>query len=222
MSSRYTVRSFSKNCVYHAYNRGVEKRDIFLDESDCRIFLFYLKLYLSPIEALKTQKIPGLRLDKILKNNLSEETDLLSYALMPNHFHLLIKQKTTNGTTKLMKRMSVAYAMYFNKKYNRVGPLFQGIYKSVLITTDEQMLHVSRYIHLNAFEIKSNIDFKKFSSYAWYLNANPPSWIHPDIITEYFRSVKKISNNDMLSYQSFVEDHTQPSKELLGELTLED
>lgn len=220
MPSRNTIRSYASGCIYHIYNRGVEKRLIFLDESDCKIFIFYLKLYLSPIEELKNTRAIGLRLDKILKNNLSGEVELLAYTLMPNHFHFLAKQNSPDGITKLMKRITIAYAMYFNKKYTRVGPLFQGIYKAALISTDEYLIHTSRYIHRNPFNVHSKINFNNYSSYSSYISQESYSWLHPEMVLEYFYT-KKNANN-LFSYKSFVEDSTQTSNEILGDLLLED
>lgn len=220
MPARNTVRNYAPDCIYHVYNRGVEKRKIFLDESDCRIFIFYLQLYLTSKEDLKVLKTPGLRLDKFLKNNLSEEVSLLAYALMPNHFHFLVKQSTSDGITKLMKRVTIAYVMYFNNKYARVGPLFQGLFKAALISTDEYLIHASRYIHQNSFNLQSDINFINFSSYSNYLNQKKSSWLHPEIVLSYFSNKQHSSN--LLSYESFVEDTTQASNEILGSICLED
>jgi putative transposase len=221
MSSKNTIREHVPEGFFHVYNRGVEKREIFLDDSDCRIFLYYFSLYLSAKEDLQLLKQKGLRLDKIIKNNLSEEVDLLVYALMPNHFHLLVQQHSSYGVMKLMKRVTTAYAMYFNKKYSRVGPLFQGIYKSVYIHTDEYLLHLSRYIHLNPLNIQNTIDFNNYTSYSIFLGKRRSKWVKSDKILQYFHSNSE-GNQPYNSYQSFVEDYSQPSQEILGELILED
>lgn len=228
MPSKNIVKQYVENGYYHIYNRGVEKRDIFLDEQDYVIFLHYLKLYLSPIEELKQLDLPGLRILKFLRLNLSAEIDLLAFALMPNHIHLQIKQKTADGIVKLMKRLATAYVMYFNKKYQRVGSLFQNRYKAALIETDEYLLHLSRYIHLNPKKIThkkithKKIDFKEFSSYPYYLGQKQASWVKPQEILGYFKSARRKDLKGILSYQSFVEDYKESSSEVLGELILED
>ncbi len=255
MPSKNIIKEYVENGYYHIYNRGVEKRDIFLDEQDCTVFLHYLKLYLSPVEELKQLDLPGLRVSKFIRLNLSAEIDLLAFALMPNHIHLQIKQKTTDGIVKLMKRLATAYVMYFNKKYLRVGSLFQNTYKATLmnpspllaagypasgtssyrtihprsraarysgsiIKTDEYLLHLSRYIHLNPAKIThQKVNFKEFSSYLYYLGQKQASWIKPQEILGYFRSSQR---KDVLSYQSFVEDFKESSTEVLGPLILED
>lgn len=223
MPSKNIVKQYVENGYYHIYNRGVEKRKIFLDEQDCAVFLHYLKLYLSPVDELKQINLPGLRILRFLRLNLSAEIDLLAFALMPNHIHLQIKQKTINGIVKLMKRLATAYVMYFNKKYHRVGGLFQNRYKAALIETDTYLLHLSRYIHLNPVKINNlTPDFRGFSSYPYYLGQKQANWIKPQEILSYFRSAQRRDLKDILSYQSFVEDFKESSAEVLGPLILED
>lgn len=222
MPSRNIVKTYTENGYYHIYNRGVEKRTIFLDEHDCRVFLLYLKLYLSPIEELKNQNITGIRMYRFLPQNLSTEADLLCYALMPNHFHLLVKQYTNSGITKLMRRLTTSYVMYFNRKYKRVGGLFQNSFKAAFIDKDEYLLQCSRYIHLNPTKITSNIDFLELSSYPNYLGKKHASWVKPKEILDYFKNPEKQHANNSFSYQDFFEDLNGNTEEILGDLTLED
>ncbi|MBI2327514.1 transposase [Candidatus Curtissbacteria bacterium] len=222
MPSRNIVKTYVENGYYHIYNRGIEKREIFLDEQDCRVFLHYLKVYLSPIEELIEQNNLGMRYQRFIAVNLSSELDLLAFTLMPNHIHLLVKQTTRQAIIKFMRRLSTAYVMYFNKKYARVGSLFQNAPKAILINKDEYLLHLSRYIHLNATKSRSAINFYNYSSYPYYLGNKNASWLKPKSILDYFKSAKRKSANDIFSYQSFVEDSRNASREILGELILED
>lgn len=225
MPARNIVKTYLKDAYYHVYNRGVEKRDIFLDQQDCEVFQHYLKLYLSPkdeIEKLSLQDKEHFRLQRFLSLNLSEELDLLAFAPMPNHFHLEIKQHTKDGIIKLMQRLSTSYVMYFNKKYNRIGTLFQSRYKARLIDSDFYLLHLSRYIHLNAKEIYNKINFTSYSSYPYYLGDKEASWIKPNEILSYFTHARNFSLNDYSSYQSFVETYVETAKDTIGELSLED
>lgn len=220
MPSKNIIKSYVEGGYYHIYNRGVEKREIFKDESNCRIFLHYIMLYLSPVDEI-LQKYPDkIRIRRFIKSNLSEEVDLLCFSLMPNHFHFLIKQNSKDGIIKFMRRLMTSYVMFFNKKYQRVGTLLQGRYKAVNVSRDEYLLHLTRYIHLNPFEINSNINFKEFSSYRYYLNNKHPSWIKPGKILEYF-SIKD-KEYKTTSYKSFVEDSRIDSSETLGDLMLDD
>lgn len=204
MPRKNSLKTYVENGYYHIYNRGVEKRKIFVDNRDYKVFLYFLKKYL--------QSINPNDLDPFKKQkNLADEIILLVYCLMPNHFHLLVKQKSKDGITKLMKRISTNYAMYFNKRYERVGPLFQGVYKAVLIETDEQLLHTSRYIHINPSEFKS-ISLKKlddylYSSYGDYLGGRRTEWLHTEEILPFFKTKKRTGLVDFFSYQAFVEDY---------------
>jgi len=220
--SRNIIKTYIKGGYYHVYNRGIDKRSIFLDKQDCAVFLHYLKLYLSPIEEIKKEVLEEKVGMRFLNLNLSKEIELLSFALMPNHFHLLLKQNTEDGVTKLLKRLATAYVMYFNKKYNRLGPLFQNIFKACLVETDAYLLHLSRYIHLNASEIKSVIKFTEFSSYPYYLGDKRASWVKPQEILDYFISARDRTIGDLSSYESFVNDMDQGSKEILRDTILEE
>jgi len=220
MPSKNIVKTYIEGGYYHIYNRGVEKRGIFLDENDCKIFLHYIKLYLSPIEEVLKAYPDNVRIKRFTRLSLAKEVDLLCFSLMPNHFHFLVKQKNKDGIIKFMRRLMTSYVMYFNKKYQRVGTLLQGKYKAVNVDKDEYLLHLTRYIHLNPFELKSkNINFKNFSSYKYYLGTEKASWIKPEEILDYFSFKSK--KYKISTYKSFVEDSLLNSKEFLGELSLD-
>ncbi|MFA5773423.1 MAG: transposase [Candidatus Paceibacterota bacterium] len=132
---------------YHIYNRGVEKREIFLDKED---YFYFLKL----LYICNSKK--SIKLRKIEKNFERGETivNIGAYCLMPNHFHLLCHEKTENGISVFMKKLLTAYAMYFNKKYERNGVLFQGRFKSEHASTDKYLKYLYAYIHLNPAKLK--------------------------------------------------------------------
>lgn len=218
------VKPYVEKGYYHIYNRGVEKRDIFLDEQDCIVFQHYLKLYLSPVgELIQLQSHqPSMRIHRFIPLNLSQEIDLLTFSLMPNHFHLQIKQYTKDGIVKFMRRLSTSYVMYFNKKYKRIGGLFQSSYKGVLIDSDSYLIHLSRYIHLNPSKTSTQtVNFKDFSSYQYYLGKKNASWLKPQEILDYFKNAQRTNLKDFFSYQNFVEDYQTDSEEILGNLILE-
>ncbi|MBI3070431.1 MAG: transposase [Candidatus Levybacteria bacterium] len=222
MPSKNIIKEYIENGYYHIYTRGVEKRDIFLDKQDCVVFFHYLRLYLSSIEELESQNNPGARIQRFIPLNLSKEIDLLSFSLMPNHIHLQIKQYTKDGIIKFMRRILTSYVMYFNKKYQRIGTLFQSTYKAARIESDMYLLHLSRYIHLNPLKVNSAINFIDFSSYPYYLGRKKASWVKPEEILSFFRSAKRQDLKEVFSYQSFVEDYLEDSSEILGSLVIED
>ncbi|OGG19315.1 hypothetical protein A3D78_05445 [Candidatus Gottesmanbacteria bacterium RIFCSPHIGHO2_02_FULL_39_14] len=222
MPSKNIVKQYLENGIYHIYNRGVEKRIIFKDKKDCIVFLHYLKLYLSPVNDLLEDKTKILRMNRYIRKNLSSEINLIAFALMPNHIHLIIKQFSLNGIVKLMQRLTTAYVMYFNKKYQRIGSLFQNTYKAVLIEKDEYLLHLSRYIHLNPMKDNLAAKFSEFSSYSYFLGDKKVSWVKPKVILDYFKSAKKEGKYRFNSYQSFVEDYKIEPEKIVGDLKLED
>ena len=217
------MKQYVEEGYYHIYNRGVEKRKIFLDEQDYKVFLKYLKLYLDPPGKLPIRKVSignntFQTVPRPLKNYY-DKVKLLSYCLMPNNFHLLIKQTDKKSIELFMRSLATKYSVYFNKKYNRVGSLFQGPYKAVLASDDIYLLHLSRYIHLNPG--KDSPYRMAYSSYPEYLQKRNTSWIYTKDILSHFKTAKKTSLKDMLSYQSFVDDYFQDPKEMVGELAID-
>ena len=234
MPSKHEDKLYVENSFYHIYNRGVEKRTIFLDQQDYSTFLAYLKVYLSPKDEKELQlqlADPTLdwhtkdRIIKILQlNNFYDILELVAYCLMPNHFHLLVYQKESTTIDSFMNSMATRYSMFFNRKYKRVGPLFQGTYKAVLIETDEQLIHLSRYIHQQALNIKGDPlhDIKEQpSSYQNYLGKIKQEWVKPGHVLEQFDAGKLSSLDDVTSYQKFVEGFSEYSDTLIHKLTLD-
>ena len=232
MPAKNTLKPYVENSFYHIYNRGVEKRTIFQDDQDYRVFLHYLKIYLSPPESLISYKgVSFVRPPRQRSlNNFHKKISLVTYCLMPNHFHLLVKQKPSNGIEKFMRSLGTKYVQYFNKRHQRIGPLFQNTYKAVLIETDEQLLHLSRYIHLNPVRdndkenslrsLQKNL-LNNYSSYPEYLGKRKTEWVQPKEILNFFKTAHKTTLKDILSYQSFVEDYQQSSGKILQGLVLE-
>lgn len=215
MPSKYVVRNFEEDSYYHIFNRGVEKRDIFLEDKDYCFFQTYLYIYLRPLKKV-LEKHPDLPL-RLYNKNLSEEVELLGYCLMPNHFHLLLKQKTKNGISKLMKQITNAYTLYFNQKNNRVGGLMQGTFKAVGIDDDNLLIHIMRYIHLNpiASNLTQDLNTYQWSSYPDYLGKENELPCSEDEILSYFSSVE--------AFEKFHKDQEEYAKELdmIKNLTIE-
>ncbi len=201
MPSRYSVKTYAPDSYYHVYNRGVEKREIFLEEKDYAVLLSYLKTYLMPkdenaLMSIIANPLSGWRekdhaIKQLRLNNFSGSIELIAYCLMKNHYHMLIRQENENAMDQFMNSLWTRYTMYFNKKYKRVGPLFQDVYKAVLVQSDEQLIHLTRYIHRNPIA-KRNLRIPAsqgdalrsyfYSSYPDYIGMRRTEWIHSDHI----------------------------------------
>ncbi|OGY21086.1 MAG: hypothetical protein A3A65_03260 [Candidatus Chisholmbacteria bacterium RIFCSPLOWO2_01_FULL_49_14] len=227
MPHKHRVKVYVENGYYHAYNRGVEKRKIFKDDQDYKVFLYLLKYYLSPKQKDLKHPLAEIPEVSIIRprplTNMGKEIELCAYCLMPNHFHLLMKQKTKLGMPKFLQKLSTTYAMYFNRRYKRVGYLFQGNYKAALILEDAHLLHLSRYIHLNPTKLTgpSPVSYP-YSSYSYYLGKKKAPWVKPHFILTYFDNSRNHPNlNKYLSYQEFVEGNKSDPKEAIHALSID-
>ncbi len=193
--------------IYHVYNRGVDKRDIFMDDEDRLRFIHDLYEF--------NDKNPALNLNNFLVKNKSKSlevglpkierkprellVEILAFCMMDNHFHLMVRQVAENGITEFMRKLGTGYTNYFNKKYERSGVLFQGRFKSVNIEEDAHLMYLPIYIHFNPLDFKfpewregKLKDYKKaiefLDSYRWssYIDysgqKNFPSLIKKDFI----------------------------------------
>lgn len=199
---------------------------IFKDSEDYKVFLQNLKAALTPPPkpeevkvrvAIENQSFKGIpRLPK----NFCESIDLVAFCLMPNHFHLLLKQNEQRSMQEMLQSISTRYTMYFNKKYERSGRLYEGRYKAAKVDSDAYLLHLSRYIHLNPLEITSNIK-NWYSSYPNYLGLMNTAWIKPNVIINFFKTSKIPEIKRYQTYKDFVENYKNDSSKILGKLTLE-
>ncbi|OGL34592.1 hypothetical protein A3F65_00650 [Candidatus Saccharibacteria bacterium RIFCSPHIGHO2_12_FULL_47_16b] len=194
------MKIYVPESYYHVYNRGVNKRSIFIDDKDYAVFLNLFKRYLTDgsLDRFKRHYI-----------NLSSEVKLLAFCLMPNHFHLLIYQNNASGMTNLLQRVLTSYSIYFNKKYRRVGPLFQDIYKASRISSDDYLQHISRYIHLNPKNWKN----WEFSSLPFYLGTKQAEWLNQKPILDLFKN-----EEEYLEFVTDYEDYRQSLEEIESEL----
>ncbi len=192
MASRNTVREKCPDSYYHVYNRGVEKRAIFLDDDDYTVFLGLIKKYL--VGDKKDTK----NTNRHRFASLGAEVRLIAYCLMPNHVHLLFFQNTQDGIEKLMRRVMTGYVMYFNHKYARVGSLFQGRYKASRINADAYLQHISRYIHMNPASYKT----WPYSSLPYYRGEKQvPAWLDIKPIMEIFEERRTDYMEFLVNYQ---------------------
>jgi len=162
MPMKNARKKFIEDGIYHVYNRGVNKQSIFFQDEDFNLFLGLLDKYLL-----------GNSLDfNISTKDYRGRVLLLAFCLLENHIHLLIQQKDKKALTEFMHSLITSFTMRINHKYERVGHLFQGIYKARLITTDADLISISKYIHFNAGENKKEIMFYPYSSIRMYTGNN--------------------------------------------------
>lgn len=219
---------FVTNHYYHIYNRGTEKRTIFQETKDYRRFLLNLSEF-------NTDGPVHLASQLVIRKSFNEAkphkklVDILCYCLLPNHFHLLIKQLIDNGITQFMHKLNTGYAMFFNKKWNHTGRLFEGTFKAKIIEDDAYILHLSRYIHLNPLEliephwkeegIRDRLRVKEFlegyhwSSYPTYIEKENSKIVSPGILRE---MVGRASD-----YEKFVIEWTERSRDKISSLLID-
>ena len=227
MAAKYRVKQYVEGGFYHVYNRGVERRRIFLDDQDYRVFLHLLKFYLSepqtpnehPLQSLTGFTPVKLRPLKTLHGSV----ELHCYCLMPTHFHLLLKQRDERSMEKLLRRILTNYSMYFNRRYERVGHLFQGAYKAVLVDEDNYLLHLSRYIHQNPTLTKRYLHQYPYSSYSDYIGEKRTPWLTTSFILDFFKVPKndELKLKEFANYKGFVENYDQEPEEIIGKLAIE-
>lgn len=202
----YRIVPLTNGSYYHIYNRGVEKRIIFNDDHDYQRFLRVLYYY-----QFSGPKPPFSDHHRFKVKDYSSNPkigEVHCYCLMPNHFHILIKQVGEGGITEFMRKILNSYTKYFNVKYRRVGPLFQGGFKAVLVDNDIHLMHLSRYIHLNPYVIKlcQNVEDYKYSSYPHYCGVTSDKLCVDETVLSNFK--------DKADYQKFVEGHADYAKDL--------
>lgn len=217
--------AFFNDQYYHVFNRGVEKRKIFLTAIDYKHALqalwFYQKINL-PISLSKFRTLPVGQQLEMTKNiaKLPNRIDIVCYCFMPNHVHLLLKQTLENGISGFMGDFQNSFTRYFNAKNKRKGHLFEGQFKAVRIESDNQLLHTSRYIHLNpttSFLVKeTQLSTYQWSSFPEYINENMIEQCGKTIVLEQFKT-----RDD---YKKFVYDQIDYQRTLkeIEHLALED
>lgn len=214
MSSNRKI-TFTNNYYYHVFNRGIDRRDVFTDKRE----------FLRAQEALKYYRFSSLKikLSRFLKLTQEDRSkylseiegknklvEIITYCLMPNHFHFLLKQLEDRGISKFLANFTNSYSKYFNTKHERTGPLFQGLFKAVFVETEEQMIHLSRYIHLNP-STSSIIEIDHLANYPWssfqeYIGQSEDGICRTSEVLDLFKREN--------SYKDFVFDHALYAKEL--------
>lgn len=202
---------------YHICNRAVNKQTIFHDTKDYFRFLFLILYFQSPVVF---QQLGRMVKDFVLSSalDIKEEVikkrtvELVAFCIMPNHFHLIVKELEESAIAVYMQRVLTAYSKYYNTKYEKSGHVFQGPYRAIHISDDSQLKYLSAYIHRNPRELAGWLnkeDKYQWSSYQDYIGEN--RWgdlLLLDIVLGQFKDKKR--------YHEFVK--TSTAKLLEGEL----
>lgn len=205
------------NEYYHALNRGVASQPIFSSKREYQRAVetfFYYQNKTVPLKYSKFLKLATKRRTKILENLRAKRqyrVEIVCYCLMPNHLHFLLRQTFNEGISKFMSDFANSYTRYFNTKNERRGPLFEGKFKAIRVETDEQLLHLSRYIHLNPYSshvVKNlkNLEDYPYSSLLEYTQKTKSNFCSKEIILDQFKSPQ--------SYKKFVFDQADYQREL--------
>lgn len=230
---------FEKGKIYHIYNRGVEKRDIFLSDGDRWRFLQGLYLFndengtanlLYRLEQQKGKMHFGILREYMSRHNADRKplVRIVADCLKPNHYHLLLQEIQENGISRFMQKLGTGYTGFFNKKHERVGSLFQGTFKAVEVKSDEQLMYLFAYINAinpgqelepelksdaqDPEELLSFIEHYPWSTHLEYLGKRESIIIEKGIAETLFSTPKK--------YRKFIEDVIRGKKKINGEQQL--
>lgn len=196
-------RLFENGYYYHVFNRGVEKRGLFYGERDYLRFLKTIKICNDPATVRITSLLPS---DSFASKN--NYVSIINFVIMPNHYHFTLQQTADNGITQFLQRLGTSYSKYFNIKYKRTGRLFEYTYKAIPVETDEQLIHLSRYIHLNPIVsgMVKNLSDYRWSSYSDYTDKITHDFCNPAPVLVSFSSSQ--------NYRRFVLDQIEYAKKL--------
>lgn len=200
--------------IYHVFNRGIDRRPTFTSITAYKRgmdLLAYYRFVKPPFRFSHLQRLPTDKREEVLQELIARDeklVEILAFCLMPNHVHFLLKQLVDNGIPIFMSNFLNSYTRYFNTRYERVGSLFLDQFKGVRIETDEQMVHVSRYIHINpttSFVVK---DFEALLEYPWsslpeYLGKVTQSICAKEYVPSFFKEAEDYGKflRDQIGYQ---------------------
>lgn len=204
---------FANSCYYHVFNRGLDRRDVFTSSREylhAKKLVSYYSFHKPPVKYSKYVKLHDSRKVQIQESLTQKAVEVIAYCFMPNHFHFLLRQEVEGGVTEFASNFTNSYTKYFNLRHKRLGPLFQGLFKAVYVESDEQLVHLSRYIHLNP--VTSHIiQFGDLSTYPWssyieYAGNSKQHIASSQIIRSFFK--------DQSDYVSFCKDQVGYAREL--------
>jgi putative transposase len=221
MQVRKTV--FATKEIYHIFNRSIGREQIFITMSQLNHIIETVEFYRFPqtIRLSEYKKLNKEAKEVYLFQVQQRDplVEIYAFSFMPNHYHFLLRQTAENGIKRFISLIQNSYAKYFNTRYERHGSLFQSPFQGKWIENDEQLLHVSRYIHLNHVTAYI-ITFEQLLTYPYcslplYLCNTTISWVNTELILDMFSSRE--------AYRSFVEDQIDYQRTLakIKDVTLE-
>lgn len=211
--------------IYHVFNRGINRQLTFTDKKEYRRALetiFFYRFTKPPVRLAVFRVLTEEKQAEILEliEKGGKQVEIICFCLMPNHFHLLLKQTSEGGISKFLSRLQNSFTRYFNIKHKRDGSLFLDQFKAVRVENNEQLLHLSRYIHLNpytGFVVKTLEELTAYpwSSLSYYLRPNRDQLVKSSLVLDSFKSTAK--------YRKFVFDQAGYQRELnrIAHLALE-
>lgn len=203
--------------VYHVFNRGIDRRPTFTDKREYQRAINIMQFYRFASPTMKLSRYLSLQADikSQFMQKMEKENQCLveihAFALMPNHFHFLLKQKVENVISRFMSQFQNSYVRYFNTKHERQGQLFLVQFKAVRIETEEQFVHVSRYIHLNPLTSYVIKTLEQLLVYPW---TSLPDYFEKDhsSFCEIADILAYVNGKD--NYKKFVSDQVDYQREL--------
>lgn len=188
---------FATKEFYHIYNRGVDKRNIFMDSNDVKRFLVCMSVFNTkdPVGSVYENSF---RENKTLGSRAPKSEKLINFVafcLNQNHYHFILEPLVDDGIQKFMHKLSTGYTNYFNEKYKRSGSLFQGKYKAIHIDSNEYLLHLSVYVNLN-YKVHKDLNKEwmknlNISSFNEYTEKTTKPFCSKDIVLEQFNTLKE-------------------------------
>lgn len=206
---------FANEEHYHIFNRGVDKREVFLDASYYQRFLLSMDLLNDTHDGLMIEwrdykkSNPKAKLSDFLEPRSRKRdplVELVAYCLNPNHYHIILKQVEEKGIERFMHKLGLSYTLYFNKRNKRTGALFQGNFKATHIDSNEYLLYLSAYVNENNFIHGYNKRSTwPYSSLPGYLSKKDDKLVNKDIISGQFKNTRE--------YKEFLDEHALKMKD---------
>ncbi len=195
MPGRNVLKTDIADSYYHVYARGHGRQQIFREAADYLMFLSIFERYLSTKELTDKYGKPYA--------NLRGQIELLAYCLIDNHFHLLFYQSKQGAMSKLMRSVMTSYSCFFNKKYDSTGALFESRYKASVISSDDYLAKISRYIHLVPGDW---LAYPYSSVHSYFMGA--PDWLQPERVIDLFGSTPVYADflDDTADYEKSLDD----------------